>query len=87
MTIYIVNGKKEVVETINNVNPADAGAIGTHRIAELKDDRAYWTDRLPKGSQAPAERIERTIYRDENGFKVYQAATVSREVRVDGWLV
>ena len=85
MTIYIINGKTEVVETINNVNPEKASVIGTQRIAELKDDRAYWTDRAPKGSSAAT--IERYTYRDENGDKVYVAATKSPEVRCEGWLI
>ena len=85
MTIYLINGKKEVVETINVANPANAAAIATQRITELKDDQAYWTDRLPKSSRFST--VERATYQDEHGDLIYQIASRSHEVRCEGWLI
>jgi hypothetical protein len=87
MTIYIINGHKEVVETISIANPVNAAAIGTRAVAELKDDRAYWTDRPPKSYQVSPAAVEHATYRDEDGYLVHQVGSRSREVIIDGWMV
>src|SRR5262249_60152655 len=86
MTIYIVNGKGAVVETIENVTADEAGRVGTERGALLDlagDDEADWTDELPGATP----EVECAKYLDENGFGGSQGATRSGAVRCEGWLI